>query len=109
MTFKAIKLFNKIDTVVGHCAYCEEEAVLVQLVQDFYRCTHCGEDTRQYTSMDSIKIFKTRQTRDQRMAKKSTFGVNTYRERSRKKIGRHKKRMNKHEKRNYKPYIGQGR
>jgi len=43
------------------------------------------------------------------MAKKSTFGVNTYHERSRKKIGRHKKRMNKHEKRSYKPNVGQGR
>ena len=43
------------------------------------------------------------------MAKKTTFGVNNYRERSRKKIGRHKKRMNKHEKRNFKPNIGQGR
>ena len=43
------------------------------------------------------------------MGKKSTFGVNTYRERSRKKIGRHKKRMNKHEKKNYKSYRGQGR
>ncbi len=43
------------------------------------------------------------------MAKKSTFGVNTYRARSKPKIGRHKKRMNKHEKRNYNPYIGQGR
>lgn len=43
------------------------------------------------------------------MAKKTTFGVNNYRERSRKKIGRHKKRMNKHEKHSYKPNIGQGR
>ena len=43
------------------------------------------------------------------MAKKSTFGVNNYRERSRKKIGRHKKRMNKDEKRSYKKYNRQGR
>jgi len=43
------------------------------------------------------------------MAKKGTFGINTYRERSRKKIGRHKKNMNKSEKRNFKAYIGQGR
>ena len=57
MNFKTIKLFNKIDTVVGHCDYCEEEAVLVQLVQDFYRCTHCGEDTRQYIN-GSIKYLK---------------------------------------------------
>jgi len=43
------------------------------------------------------------------MAKKTTFGVNNYRERSRKKLGRHKKRMNKSEKKDFKPYIGQGR
>ena len=43
------------------------------------------------------------------MAKKGTFGVNIYRERTRKKIGRHKKNMNKSEKRSYKPNIGQGR
>jgi len=43
------------------------------------------------------------------MAKKGTFGVNTYRERTRKKIGRHKKNMNKSEKSSYKPYVGQGR
>jgi len=57
MNFKAVKLFNKIDTVVGHCSYCEEEAVLVQLVQDFYRCTNCGEDTKQYIN-GHIKYLK---------------------------------------------------
>jgi|TARA_B100002003_G_C13675235_1_gene341617 hypothetical protein len=41
------------------------------------------------------------------MAKKGTFGVNTYRERTKRKIGRHKKRMNKSE--TYKKYRGQGR
>ena len=43
------------------------------------------------------------------MAKRGSYGVNTYRERTRKKIGRHKKRLNKQEKRNFKSYIGQGR
>ena len=43
------------------------------------------------------------------MAKKGLYGVNTYRERTRKKIGCHKKRMNKHEKRSFKPYRAQGR
>jgi hypothetical protein len=44
------------------------------------------------------------------MAKKSKgFGVNTYEKRSKPKIGRHKKNMNKAEKRNYKSYKGQGR
>ena len=43
------------------------------------------------------------------MAKKGTWGVNTYRERSKPKIVRHKKNMNKSQKRSYKPYVGQGR
>ena len=43
------------------------------------------------------------------MAKKGLYGVNNYRERTRKKIGRHKKNMNKSQKRSYKPYVGQGR
>jgi len=33
------------------------------------------------------------------MAKKGLYGVNTYRERTKRKIGRHKKRLNKQEKR----------
>jgi hypothetical protein len=43
------------------------------------------------------------------MAKKGTFGVNTYRERTKRKIGRHKKRMNKDEKRSYKKQNRGGR
>ena len=43
------------------------------------------------------------------MATQPKYGVNTYRERSKPQIGRHKKRLNKDEKRNYKKYIGQGR
>jgi len=43
------------------------------------------------------------------MAKRALFGVNTYVRRTKPKIGRHKKRMNKSEKRSYKPSIGQGR
>jgi len=39
---------------------------------------------------------------------KGTYGVNTYRGRSRKKIGRHKKNLNKSEK-PHKKYRGQGR
>ena len=39
---------------------------------------------------------------------KGSYGVNTYRDRSRKKIGRHKKRLNKSEK-PHKKYRGQGR
>ena len=43
------------------------------------------------------------------MAKKGLYGVNTYRERTkRKRPGRHKKRLNKREK-PHKKYRGQGR
>ena len=43
------------------------------------------------------------------MVKKAKFGANTYVEKSRKKIGRHKKNMGKHEKKNFKKNRGQGR
>tara|TARA_R100001015_G_C4510427_1_gene82292 strand:+ start:93 stop:308 length:216 start_codon:yes stop_codon:yes gene_type:complete len=45
---KIIHLFNKIDTVQGHCSECKEETILVAIVQDYYRCTNCGHDTRQH-------------------------------------------------------------
>ena len=43
------------------------------------------------------------------MAKKPKFGINTYVKRTKPKIGRHKKRMNKSEKRSYKKTRGQGK
>ena len=43
-----------------------------------------------------------------KMVKKVRFGVNTYVHRTKRKLGRHKKRMNKAEKRKFKPSIGQG-
>jgi DNA-directed RNA polymerase subunit RPC12/RpoP len=45
---KTIKFFQKIDTVHGHCEECQEEAILVAIVQDYYRCTNCGHDTKQH-------------------------------------------------------------
>lgn len=45
---KLVKLFNKIDTVQGRCENCDEETILVAIVQDYYRCTNCGVDTKQY-------------------------------------------------------------
>ena len=57
MTFKSIRLFNNIDTVNGHCEHCGEEAVLVAIVPEFYRCTNCGEDTKQHIN-GSIKYLK---------------------------------------------------
>ena len=39
-----------IDNVLGICPECKEEAFLVAIVHDYYRCTNCGEDTRQYVN-----------------------------------------------------------
>jgi transposase-like protein len=46
-----------IDTVNGVCPHCDEEAILVAVVTDYYRCTNCGEDTRQFIN-GSIKYLK---------------------------------------------------
>ena len=56
-SFKSIRLFNNIDTVSGHCEYCGEEAVLVAIVPEYYRCTNCGEDTKQHIN-GSIRYLK---------------------------------------------------
>ena len=45
---KSIKIFNKIDTVHGFCEECQEDAILVAIVSDFYRCTNCGADIKQH-------------------------------------------------------------
>ena len=45
---KLYKVFSKIDTVHGLCEECEEEAILVAIVSEFYRCTNCGHDTKQH-------------------------------------------------------------
>jgi len=55
--FKSIRLFNNIDTVNGHCEYCDEESILVAIVPEYYRCTNCGEDTKQHIN-GSIRYLK---------------------------------------------------
>ena len=42
--------FKNIDTVVGFCEECREDSVLVSVVTDYYRCTNCGTDTKQYVN-----------------------------------------------------------
>ena len=53
---KQIKL-GYIDTVQGVCPHCREDTLLVAIVTDFYKCTSCGEETRQYVN-GSIKYLK---------------------------------------------------
>tara|TARA_R110002110_G_scaffold103714_1_gene262083 strand:- start:308 stop:550 length:243 start_codon:yes stop_codon:yes gene_type:complete len=49
--------FSKIDTVMGKCIGCEERTILVAVVTDYYRCSNCGEDMRQYVN-GSIKYLE---------------------------------------------------
>jgi uncharacterized protein (DUF983 family) len=53
---KEIKL-GHIDTVAGVCPECEEDTILVAIVSDYYRCTNCGYDVRQYVN-GSIKYLR---------------------------------------------------
>tara|TARA_R110002050_G_scaffold157765_1_gene286410 strand:+ start:98 stop:319 length:222 start_codon:yes stop_codon:yes gene_type:complete len=54
---KLTKLFTNIDTVNGICEECQDEAILVAIVSDFYRCTNCGHDTKQHIN-GSIRYLK---------------------------------------------------
>ena len=48
---------GQVRTVYGICPECEENSVLVSVVEDYYKCTLCGEDTRQYVN-GSIKYLR---------------------------------------------------
>lgn len=50
-------IMGAVRTVHGHCPECGEETMLVSVVTDYYRCTFCGEDTKQYIN-GSIKYLK---------------------------------------------------
>ena len=50
-----------IDNVLGICPECKEEAFLVAIVTNYYRCTNCGEDTRQFVN-GVIKYLKINDT-----------------------------------------------
>ena len=54
---KLNQFLESIDTVHGHCPHCGEESILAAIVTDYYRCTVCGEDTKQYVN-GSIKYLK---------------------------------------------------
>lgn len=57
---KLRNVLNSIDTVNGHCEYCDQETILISIVDDYYKCTNCGEDTRQYVN-GSIRYLKLRE------------------------------------------------
>ena len=63
--------FLNIDTVHGHCPHCGEESILIAIVQDYYRCTSCGEDTKQYIN-GHIKYLKISKEDEQWLRKRNS-------------------------------------
>ena len=59
-----------IDTVHGLCPHCDEDTLLVAIVTDIYKCTMCGQETKQYIN-GSIKYLKLDET-DKEWIKKQT-------------------------------------
>ena len=45
----------------GICPHCGEDTLLVAIVSDYYRCTVCGEDTKQYIN-GAIKYLRLDET-----------------------------------------------
>lgn len=62
-----------VDTVTGICPECKEDAFLVMIVDNFYKCTNCGEDTKQYIN-GHIKYLKINQHDKEYITKNGTKG-----------------------------------
>jgi uncharacterized protein (DUF983 family) len=60
-----------VDTVTGICPECKEDAFLVMIVDNFYKCTNCGEDTKQYIN-GHIKYLKINQNDREYITKNGT-------------------------------------
>ena len=55
MTFGKMGFY--IDTATGVCPHCGESTLLIAVVSEVYRCTTCGEDTKQHINGE-IKYLK---------------------------------------------------
>ena len=82
--FKIIKFFNKIDTVNGKCEHCGQETILVAVVTEFYRCTICGEDTRQHIN-GSIRYLQVTEDEKKWLRKQNSVQSQNQKEISRRK------------------------
>ncbi|MEL1225761.1 MAG: hypothetical protein VW963_03380 [Candidatus Neomarinimicrobiota bacterium] len=69
-------LLDSVHTVHGHCPECGDETILVAIVSDYYRCTTCGEDTKQYVN-GSIKYLKISKEDEEWLKKQKASGSTT--------------------------------
>jgi len=69
-------LLGAVQTVQGFCPECGEETILVSVVTDYYRCTACGEDTKQYEN-GSIKYLRLTKEDEQWLKKQKALASTT--------------------------------
>jgi len=69
-------LLGAVQTVQGFCPECGEETILVSVVTDYYRCTACGEDTKQYEN-GSIKYLRLTKEDEQWLKKQKDLASTT--------------------------------
>lgn len=69
-------LLDSIRTVHGFCQHCGDETILVAIVEDYYRCTSCGEDTKQYIN-GSIKYLRITKEDEEWLKKQNSGSVTT--------------------------------
>lgn len=74
--FNVDNLLGSVRTVSGTCPECHEDTLLVAIVTDYYRCTNCGEDTRQYVN-GSIKYLKITKEDEEWLKKQKASGSTT--------------------------------
>ena len=43
-------LLKDIETDIGECPECRENVVFLSIVRDYYKCTNCGEEIKQYVN-----------------------------------------------------------
>ena len=106
------RMYFQTEIVKGECPTCNQITTLVGVSSQFYRCMECGGDLEQHVN-GKISYLPIMSKRDdggipfvkewkQIMAKKSKYMEHAPRDKPRKRPGKHKKSLNKAEKRQQK-------
>ena len=56
-------LIKDIETDIGQCPECNENVVFLSIVRDYYKCTNCGEEIKQYVNGHIKYLAMTEQDR----------------------------------------------
>ena len=73
-------LIKDIETDIGQCPECNENVVFVSIVRDYYKCTNCGEEIKQYVNGHIKYLAMTEQDRLWLKENRSSEEVTTLKE-----------------------------